>query len=201
MKNIPIILNISNPNLDDNYEIKKIDQINVYVESLNELSNIESFTDSINYNGINIFSKGSLNYSPKSITEPIFFKKGENYSEDNKLLTSRYFSNLGNFKYPRILMEEKDSSLISSIYLLPRNRFSLGFDLDFTHSNIEDFGISFGTNLNIRNIFRGTETLSINLKNSIFALIGILITSSDNFRIPLLIPLSSDPKINPIDFL
>ena len=74
-----------------------------------------------------------------------------------------------NFKYPRILMEEKDSSLISSIYLLPRNRFSLGFDLDFTHSNIEDFGISFGTNLNIRNIFRGTENLSINLKNSIGA--------------------------------
>ena len=169
VKNIPIILNISNPNLDDNYEIKNIDQINVYVESLDELSNIESFTDSINYNGINIFSKGSLNYSPKSITEPIFFKKGENYSEDNKLLTSRYFSNLGNFKYPRILMEEKDSSLISSIYLLPRNRFSLGFDLDFTHSNIEDFGISFGTNLNIRNIFRGTENLSINLKNSIGA--------------------------------
>ena len=169
VKNIPIILNISNPSLDDNYEIKKIDQINVYVESLDELSNIESFTDSINYNGINIFSKGSLNYSPKSITEPIFFKKGENYSEDNKLLTSRYFSNLGNFKYPRILMEEKDSSLISSIYLLPRNRFSLGFDLDFTHSNIEDFGISFGTNLNIRNIFRGTENLSINLKNSIGA--------------------------------
>ena len=66
-------------------------------------------------------------------------------------------------------MEEKDSSLISSIYLLPRNRFSLGFDLDFTHSNIEDFGISFGTNLNIRNIFRGTENLSINLKNSIGA--------------------------------
>ena len=89
VKNIPVILNISNPSLDDNYEIKKIDQINVYVESLNELSNIESFTDSINYNGINIFSKGSLNYSPKSITEPIFFVKGENYSEDNKLLTSR----------------------------------------------------------------------------------------------------------------
>ena len=169
VKKIPIILNISNPSVDDNYEIKKIDQINIYVESLDELSNIESFTDSINYNGINIFSKGSLNYSPKSITEPIFFKKGENYNEDNKLLTSRYFSNLGNFKYPRILMEEKDSSLISSIYLLPRNRFSLGFDLDFTHSNIEDFGISFGTNLIIRNIFRGTENLSINLKNSIGA--------------------------------
>ncbi len=45
----------------------------------------------------------------------------------------------------------------------------MGFDLDFTHSNIEDFGISFGTNFNIRNIFRGTENLSFNLNNSIGA--------------------------------
>ena len=49
------------------------------------------------------------------------------------------------------------------------DRFSLGFDLDFTHSNIEDFGVSFGTNFNIRNIFRGTENLSVNLNNSIGA--------------------------------
>ena len=169
VKKIPIIINISNPNISESYKIKRIDQINLYIESLDELSNIESYTDSINYNGVNIFSKGNLKYSPKSITEPIFFKKGDNYSEENKILTSRYFSNLGNFKYPRIIMEEKNDSLVSSIYLLPRNRFSLGFDLDFTHSNIEDFGISFGTNLNIRNIFRGVENLSINLKNSIGA--------------------------------
>jgi len=169
VKKIPIIINISNPNMSESYKIKRIDQINLYIESLDELSNIESYTDSINYNGVNIFSKGNLKYSPKSIIEPIFFKKGDNYSEENKILTSRYFSNLGNFKYPRIIMEEKNDSLVSSIYLLPRNRFSLGFDLDFTHSNIEDFGISFGTNLNIRNIFRGVENLSINLKNSIGA--------------------------------
>ncbi|MGA0956602.1 MAG: BamA/TamA family outer membrane protein [Flavobacteriaceae bacterium] len=169
VKKIPIIINISNPNMSESYKIKRIDQINLYIESLDELSNIESYTDSINYNGVNIFSKGNLKYSPKSIIEPIFFKKGDIYSEENKILTSRYFSNLGNFKYPRIIMEEKNDSLVSSIYLLPRNRFSLGFDLDFTHSNIEDFGISFGTNLNIRNIFRGVENLSINLKNSIGA--------------------------------
>ncbi|MDG1247691.1 MAG: BamA/TamA family outer membrane protein, partial [Flavobacteriaceae bacterium] len=90
-------------------------------------------------------------------------------SDEKKLLTSRYFSNLGAFKYPRIITNEVNDSLSSSIYLLPRNRFSLGFDLDFTHSNIEDFGISFGTNFNIRNIFRGTENLSLNLNNSIGA--------------------------------
>ena len=168
-KKIPLILSINNKSEEGEYSIKKINDINIYVESLDELSNIGSYTDSINYNGIKIFSKGNLNYSLRSLTEPIFFKKNKNYTENDKLLTSRYFSNLGAFKYPRILVEEKNDSLNTSIYLLPRDRFSLGFDLDFTHSNIEDFGISFGTNFNIRNIFRGTENLSVNLNNSIGA--------------------------------
>ena len=110
-----------------------------------------------------------LNYSLRSLIEPIFFEKKTIYTDSDKLLTSRYFSNIGAFKYPRILIEEKNDSLNTSIYLLPRDRFSLGFDLDFTHSNIEDFGISFGTNFNIRNIFRGTENLSVNLNNRIGA--------------------------------
>ena len=168
-KKIPIIISIKNPKEESLYQIKKINDINIYVETLDELSNISSYTDSIIYNGVKIFSKGTLNYSPKSLTEPIFYKKGENYSDEKKLLTSRYFSNLGAFKYPRIITNEVNDSLSSSIYLLPRNRFSLGFDLDFTHSNIEDFGISFGTNFNMRNIFRGTENLSLNLNNSIGA--------------------------------
>ena len=168
-KTIPLILNISNLENNKEYRVRKVNKINIFVESLNELSKIDTYTDSIDFKGINIYSKGRLNYSPKSLTEPIFFKLGEDYSEQKKLLTSRYFSNIGAFKYPRIIMEEVDDSLLTSIYLLPRNRFSLGFDLDFTHSNIEDFGISFGTNFNIRNIFRGTENLSFNLNNSIGA--------------------------------
>ena len=168
-KKIPIVLNILSENDGVEYNIKKISNINIYVESLDILSDIDTYTDSLNYNGIKIFSKGSLNYSPKSILEPIFFSKGETYSEEKKLLTSRYYSNIGAFKYPRIIFEEENDSLLSSIYLLPRDRFNLGFDLDFTHSNIEDFGISFGTNFNIRNIFRGTENLSLNLNNSIGA--------------------------------
>ena len=168
-KKIPLILTINNKDEKSEYKIKNINDIKIYVESLDELSNISSYTDSIDFNGIKIYSKGNLNYSPKSLTEPIFFKKGQKYIENDKLLTSRYFSNLGAFKYPRIIIEEQMDSLNTSIYLLPRDRFSLGFDLDFTHSNIEDFGVSFGTNFNIRNIFGGTENLSINLNNSIGA--------------------------------
>ena len=74
-KKIPLILSINNKNEEDEYSIKKINDISIYVESLDELSNIGSFTDSINYNGIKIFSKGNLNYSLRSLTEPIFLKK------------------------------------------------------------------------------------------------------------------------------
>ena len=183
LKKIPIILNVKNIDQETDYQINKIDNINIFVESLDELSNIDSYTDSINYNGINIFSKGKLNYFPKSLTEPIFFNISDYYSEENKILTSRYFSNLGNFKYPRIIFEGNDKSLTSSIFLFPRERFSLGFDLDFTHSNIEDFGISLGSNLNIRNIFRRTENLSINLKNSIGASKDISILDDSFFNL------------------
>ena len=168
-KRIPLILSINNKDEKNEYRARKLNEIKIFVESLDDLSNISSYTDSTEYKGIKIFSKGKLNYTSRSLTEPIFLEKDKNYSENDKFLTSRYFSNLGTFKYPRILIEEKSDSLNSLIYLLPRDRFSLGFDLDFTHSNIEDFGISFGSNFNIRNIFRGTENLSLNLINSIGA--------------------------------
>ena len=213
-KKIPIIVNIndlessSNDKIDERYSIKKVNEIKVYVESIDELSNINSYTDSISYKGIDIFSKGSLKYSPKSLAEPIFFNIGDVYSEKNKILTSRYFSNLANFKYPSILFEEDGDDLSSSIYLIPRKRFSLGFNLDLTHSNIEDFGISVGSILDIRNIFRGTENLSINFKNSIGASKDIGIPNDSffnlfelggnlNLRIPrVLFPININSLIN-----
>ena len=56
-------------------------------------------------------SKANLNYSLRSLTEPIFFEKNRIYTDSDKLLTSRYFSNIGAFKYPRILIEEKNEEL------------------------------------------------------------------------------------------
>ena len=213
-KKIPIIVNIndfpssSEDNTSQSYSIKKINEIKVYVESIDELSNLNTYTDSISYRGIDIYSKGSLKYSVKSLTEPIFFNIGDIYSEKNKILTSRYFSNLTNFKYPSIIFEESGKDLSSSIYLVPRKRFSLGFNIDLTHSNIEDFGISVGSILNIRNIFRGTENLSINLKNSIGASKDIGIPNDSffnlfelggnlNLRIPrVLFPINLNSFIN-----
>ena len=77
-KKIPLILTINNKDEENEYSVKNINDIKIYVESLDELSNISSYTDSLNFNGVKIYSKGNLNYSPRSLTEPIFFKKVKN---------------------------------------------------------------------------------------------------------------------------
>ena len=59
------------------------------------------------------------------------------------------------------------SDLEANIFLSPKERFSMGFDLDFSHSNIQDFGFSFGSSFGIRNIFRGAEVLEVSVKNSL----------------------------------
>ena len=43
----------------------------------------------------------------------------------------------------------------------------MGFDLDFSHSNIQDFGFSLGSSFEIRNIFRGAEVLEVSIKNTL----------------------------------
>ena len=45
----------------------------------------------------------------------------------------------------------------------------MGFDLDFSHSNIQDFGVGLGGGLGIRNVFRGAESLELNIKNTLGA--------------------------------
>ena len=126
--------------------------------------------DSINYNDFSLFFKGKLKYKPKALEEVIFIKKGKAYSDLERSQTYRYISNLRNFKYPSITYNIIDSNkpdLVANIFLNPKERFSMGFDLDLSHSNIQDFGFSIGSSFGIRNIFRGAEILEIGVKNTL----------------------------------
>ena len=77
--------------------------------------------------------------------------------------------------------------------MTPKEKFSLGFDLDFSHSNIQDFGIGFGGSLSIRNVFRGAEILELGLKNNIGASRDISTKNDTFFNI---LELSADAKIS-----
>ena len=174
--NIPVKIKIENikQRLNDSligipYKKYKIEDVLVFIDNLK--NDFTKFTDSINYKDFRIYSKGKLKFKPKSITSGINVKKGKLYSDEDRNLTFRYFNNLKNFKYPSInyKLSPNKESLIASIYLNPKERFSLGFDLDLSHSNIQDFGFGIGGGLGIRNLFSGTEILELNLKNTLGA--------------------------------
>jgi hypothetical protein len=51
--------------------------------------------------------------------------------------------------------------------LTPRKKYTFGFNTDFTHSNIQDFGITGSTSLLIRNVFNGAETFDLGFRGNI----------------------------------
>lgn len=176
---IPVTIQIEDPQQRINevstkipYRNFNVKEIEVFIDNLNNQNITNEFTDSIKYNDITLFSKGKLKYKPQAITSGIAIQKNQPYSDFDRTLTYRYFTNLKNFKYPSInysLLSDEEDQLKASIFLTPRERFSLGFDLDFSHSNIQDFGIGLGGGLGIRNVFKGAESLELNIKNTLGA--------------------------------
>lgn len=154
------------------YAIHHVKEIEVYIDDLKNQESFDQFTDTLNYNGFTLLSKGKLKYRPKAIASGIAIKKDAVYSDENRNITYRYFTNLKNFKYPSISyspIEGQKDALKAALFLTPKERFSLGFDLDFSHSNIQDFGVGLGGGLGIRNVFRGAELLELNIKNTVGA--------------------------------
>ena len=173
---IPVIIEINDLQKRENdtlinfqYRIHPVSKINIYIDTPGQLGQLSSFMDSINYNNFSLFFKGKLKYKPKALEEVIFIKKGKAYSDLERSQTYRYISNLRNFKYPSItynIIDRNKPDLVANIFLNPKERFSMGFDLDLSHSNIQDFGFSIGSSFGIRNIFRGAEILEIGVKNT-----------------------------------
>ena len=155
------------------FKMYRISEVNIYTDyGVDNSKSTENDTIKTVYNNFNLYSTSKLKYRPKAITDAVFINKGNLFADFRSTLTTRYLSNLRVFNYPTIQYEvdKKDTisnSLIANIYLTPRKKFSFGYSLDFTHSNIQDFGISGTTSLSIRNIFNGAETLEIAARGNI----------------------------------
>tara|TARA_B100000900_G_scaffold400538_1_gene404251 strand:- start:4333 stop:6885 length:2553 start_codon:yes stop_codon:yes gene_type:complete len=189
---IPVLVEISNLQKRENdtlkkvqYQIHKVKEINLYIDSANKLTQDTVFTDSITYKDFKVFYKEKLKYKPKALEEVVFIEKNKPYNDYSRILTYRYISNLKNFKYPSIIFKPigKTSDLEANIFLSPKERFSMGFDLDFSHSNIQDFGFSLGSSFEIRNIFRGAEVLEVSIKNTLGSSSNIASLESQLFNL------------------
>ncbi len=215
-KKVNLKLNIENQNIREgdtsstqDFKIYKINKVNIFTDHQTNKNEIK-VNDSVTYNGYNFYSEKKLKYKPKSITSAIFITPGSKYSDFRTSLTSKYLSNLRVFNYPSIQysVDPKDANgLIANVFLIPRKKYTFGASVDFTHSNIQDFGISGNTSLGIRNVFNGAETFEIafrgnvgasrdlaNPNNNFFNISEIGVDSKLNFP-RILFPLNTDKII------
>ncbi|MGB1449368.1 MAG: BamA/TamA family outer membrane protein [Flavobacteriaceae bacterium] len=172
---IPLVIEIKNAQkrvqdtlVEVPYKLQKINALSIYVE--NPEQEVSVYTDSISYNGLNIYSVGALKYKPEVLAKGISISTNAPYSYQDRTATYRYFNELQNFKYPTITyspVENEPSLLDANVILSPKERFSLGFDFDVSHSNIQDIGITLGTAVISRNVFRGAEILEFGIKSTV----------------------------------
>lgn len=164
------------------YKISKVVVFTDHTPSKNEVT----IKDSLTYNDFTLYSENKLKYRPKSITNAIFINKGNYYSDENNNLTTKYLSNLKVFNYPSIQYQvdpKNDDYLIANIFLTPRKKYTFNPSVDFTHSNIQDFGISGYASLGIRNVFNGAETFEIGFRGNVGASRDLANTSNNFFNI------------------
>lgn len=153
------------------FNLYKISEVNIYTDyNAKDTTAVEE--KKTTYSNFNLFSKGKLKYKPKAITNAVFINKGSYYSDLRTTLSTRYLTNLRVFNYPsiRYRLDPNDTlakSIIADIYLTQKEKYSFGYGIDFTHSNIQDFGISGSLSFGIRNIFNGAETFEIATRGNI----------------------------------
>ena len=172
---IPLVVEIKNAQkrvqdslVEVPYKVQKIRSLSIYVE--NPEQDFSVYTDSVNFNGFKIFSVGPLKYKPNVLVKGVQITPDQPYSYQDRTTTYRYFNELQNFKYPTISYEavkNAPSFLDANVFLSPRERFSLGFNFDVSHSNIQDVGITLGSSVISRNIFRGAEILEFGIKSTV----------------------------------
>lgn len=151
------------------FRIYTINRVNIYTDQPANKKNL-TVKDSTTYKNFNLYSENKLRYRPKAITDAIFITPGSIYSDKNTVLTSKYLSNLKVFNYPLIQYKtdpKDENGLIANILLTPRKKYTFTFSTDFTHSDIQQFGISGNTALSIRNVFNGAETFELGLRGNI----------------------------------
>lgn len=172
--NVTLLIKNQNIRVNDTsgtqpFKIYTISKVHVFTDH-SATSNDYIINDSTTYKGFNLYSENKLKYRPRAITDAIFIIPGTKYSDFRTSLTSRFLSNLRVFNYPTIQYSvdpKKEDALIATIFLTPRKKFTFNASVDFTHSNIQDFGISGNTSLGIRNVFNGAETFEIGFRGNI----------------------------------
>ena len=152
------------------YKVHKVKEINVTTD-YSYTQKGEVYKDSIAYKGINFLAIDKLKYNPKYLAQSIFFNPGDVYKDTLSNLTRNHLKSLKNFKSTNITFSPINGSedeLRMDILLSPKEKYTLGFETELTHSNIRNIGSSAKFSLTNRNAFRGAELLKFSFLGSYF---------------------------------
>lgn len=152
------------------FKIYKIRDVNIITDETFENRNTP-YSDSLIYEGYNLYSHGKMRFKPKALTDAVLITKDDFFKEIDRTRTYRYLNELRTFKYPGIdyVENQEDTTLTANIRLTPRKKYALGFEVNVSQSNIQSVGFSFNTSLITRNIFRGAETLEVSFLGALGA--------------------------------
>lgn len=163
------------------YKIHHLDKINIFADydfqtDINKL-------DTLHYKNVIIHYKDKLRYRPKMLQTASALRTGDIYTDDNRSLTYKQINNLRIFKYPNIeykysANDSLQQKLDANIYLAALDKFSFKINTDLSRSELQDFGITFGTTFISRNVFRGGEILELNTQGTF----GSQQSAADNYK-------------------
>ena len=182
---LPVQLNIRNyiqnqegTAVEKEYKISKMNAIKVLIGKAGNTGN-EPYDSIGMFEELGLYSQGKMRYNSKLLRESISFKTNEPYSDFSRSTTLKQLTRLQSFDYPTIrynYADEEETLLDASIYLMPKERYSLDFGLDITQSNIIKRGIAFSSGLSALNVFRSAETLEFGARGSVGRSADVAIT-------------------------
>ena len=152
------------------FQTYTIKDVNIFTDSRFE-NRSKTINDSVNFDNYNVYAYEKLNYKPGALTNAILIAKGSLFKDLDRSRTYRYLNELRTFKYPNIEYKENDgdSTLTANIYLIPKKKYGIGFDVNVSQSNIQKVGLSFSSGVVIRNFFKGAETFEVSLLGAVGA--------------------------------
>ena len=123
------------------------------------------------YDGVNFYAHDEVKYNPKLLSESVFMRPGQVYTDTLRNLTRQHLKSLKNFKTVSIeyvQVENRDDQLDVNIFLTPIEKYTLGLETELTHSNIRDLGVSGKFSIINRNTFKGAELFKLSFLGSFF---------------------------------
>lgn len=154
------------------FQLHKVSQINIIPDYTRELEGI--VPDTVDYKGYRILRHNKLKYSNRVLTDAVFIEPNLIYRDIDRDRTYKRITELNSFVYPSISYTEDPAdstgnNLIANILLTSKKKFEIKPSVEASHSNIQAFGVGLNTSFLVRNVFEGSELLSITFRGNVGA--------------------------------